>query len=221
MCFGSFQDFLGLENGVIKEKNLWVHEINWDLVIFDEYHFGAWRDSAKHLFAMDDDKSEAVKKAMKSGKKLTPKEKRELSEEEKKYKSKRKEIQEKFIKFTTRIPVFMYLTDFREMSLVDVITDLEPVLFKRVTGLSVKDFELLVSLNVFNEGLMNDAVCKFKRYEYASLTYAGLDRHTGENVGLYNTVLSREDYNAMAGKPERMESSSRRERAASPVVFLR
>ena len=103
------------------------------------------------------------------------------------------------IKFATRIPVFMYLTDFREMSLVDVITELEPELFKKVTGLNVKDFELLVSLNVFNEGLMNDAVYKFKRYEDASLTYTGIDKHTGENVGLYNTVISRDDYNAMAG----------------------
>ena len=40
----------------------------------------------------------------------------------------------------------------------DVITQLEPELFKKVTGLDVKDFELLVSLNVFNEALMNDAV---------------------------------------------------------------
>ena len=144
-------------------------------------------------------KSEAVKKAKMSGKKLTAKEKRELTEEEKEYKSKRKQIQEKLIKFATRIPVFMYLTDFREMSLVDVITELEPELFKKVTGLNVKDFELLVSLNVFNEGLMNDAVYKFKRYEDASLTYTGIDKHTGENVGLYNTVISRADYNAMAG----------------------
>ena len=144
-------------------------------------------------------KSEAVKKAMQSGRKLTPKEKKELTQAEKEYKSKRKEIQEKLIKFATRIPVFMYLTDFREMSLVDVITELEPELFKKVTGLNVKDFELLVSLNVFNEGLMNDAVYKFKRYEDASLTYTGIDKHTGENVGLYNTVISRDDYNAMAG----------------------
>ena len=67
VCFGSFQDFLGLENGAIKEKNAWVHEINWDLVIFDEYHFGAWRDSAKHLFAMDDDEYEEDTKAAESG----------------------------------------------------------------------------------------------------------------------------------------------------------
>ena len=93
----------------------------------------------------------------------------------------------------------MYLTDYREYSLKDVITQLEPKLFKKVTGLSVKDFELLVSLNVFNEALMNDAVYKFKRYEDASLTYTGIDKHQGEKVGLYSTVVSREDYDIMAG----------------------
>ena len=40
--------------------------------------------------------------------------KKELSDEEKQDKSKRKQIQEKLIKFATRIPAFMYLTDFRE-----------------------------------------------------------------------------------------------------------
>jgi hypothetical protein len=37
----------------------------------------------------------------------------------------------------------MYLTDYRERSLKDVITQLEPGLFKKATGLAVKDFELL------------------------------------------------------------------------------
>ena len=144
-------------------------------------------------------KSNAVKKAKRDGEKLTSKEKKELTEAEKEYKSKRKMIQEKLIKFATRVPVFMYLTDYREYSLQDVITQLEPELFKKVTGLNVKDFELLVSLNVFNESLMNDAVYKFKRYEDASLIYTGIDKHTGENVGLYSTVISRADYDAMAG----------------------
>ena len=144
-------------------------------------------------------KSNAVKKAKKEKENLTPKQKRELTEEEKEYKSMRKQIQEKLIKFATRVPVFMYLTDYREYSLQDVITQLEPELFKKVTGLDVKDFELLVSLNVFNESLMNDAVYKFKRYEDASLVYTGIDRHSDENVGLYSTVISREDYDAMAG----------------------
>ena len=144
-------------------------------------------------------KSESVKKAKKEKEKLTPKEKKELTEEEKEYKSKRKMIQEKLIKFATRVPVFMYLTDYREYSLQDVITQLEPELFHKVTGLRVKDFELLVSLNVFNESLMNDAVYKFKRYEDASLSYTGIDKHAGEQVGLYSTTISRQEYDAMAG----------------------
>jgi len=142
-------------------------------------------------------KSEAVQKTKKEAndRRLTDREKRELTAEEKEYKSKRKEIQEKLIKFATRVPVFMYLTDYREKSLRDVITQLEPGLFKKVTGLTVKDFELLVSLGVFNSALMNDAVYKFKRYEDASLEYTGINKHQKDGVGLYDTVLSREDYN--------------------------
>ena len=60
--------------------------------------------------------------------------------------------------------------------------------------MTVKDFELLVSLGVFNSALMNDAVYKFKRYEDASLSYTGINKHEGEEIGLYDTVLSREDY---------------------------
>lgn len=146
--------------------------------------------------------SEKVKKAKAKGEKLTPKEKKELSAEEKEYKSKRKIIQEKLIKFATRIPIFMYLTDFREYSLKDVITQLEPGLFKRVTGLDVKDFELLVSLGVFNGGLMNDAVYKFKRYEDSSLSYTGIDKHAGEAVGGYDTVLTREEYDRLFGSQQ-------------------
>ncbi len=141
-------------------------------------------------------KSEAIKKAKKEANErdLTPKEKKDLSDAEKEYKSKRKEIQEKLIKFATRVPVFMYLTDYRERSLKDVITQLEPGLFKKVTGLTVKDFELLVSLGVFNSALMNDAVYKFKRYEDASLEYTGINKHEGESIGLFDTVLSPRDF---------------------------
>ena len=141
-------------------------------------------------------KSEAVKKTKKEAndRELTKKEKKELSDEEKEYKNLRRQIQVKLIKFATRVPVFMYLTDYRERSLKDVITQLEPGLFKKVTGLSVKDFELLVSLGLFNSALMNDAVYKFKRYEDASLEYIGINKHEGQDVGLYDTVLSREDY---------------------------
>lgn len=135
-------------------------------------------------------KSEKVKNTKKErGDDLTPREKKELSEEEKEYKSKRKEIQEKLIKFATRIPVFMYLTDFREYSLKDVIEQLEPELFRKVTGLTLKDFSLLVSLGVFNSELMNDAVYKFKRYEDSSLEYTGINTHTGTLIGGWDTVI--------------------------------
>lgn len=139
-------------------------------------------------------KSEAVKKAKKENPDPTPKEKKELSAEEKEMKSKRKQIQEKLIKFATRIPVFMYLTDYRERCLKDVITQLEPGLFKKVTGLSVEDFNMLCSLGVFNAQLMNDAIFKFKRYEDASLTYTGIDKHTNDEVGGWDTTIRKTQY---------------------------
>jgi hypothetical protein len=141
-------------------------------------------------------KSESVKKTKgeANDRELSKTEKKELSDEEKEYKSIRKQIQDKLIKFATRVPVFMYLTDYRERSLKDVITQLEPALFKKVTGLNVKDFELLVSLGVFNSALMNDAVYKFKRYEDASLSYSGINKHPEDKIGLYDTVISLEEF---------------------------
>ena len=141
-------------------------------------------------------KSEKVKKTKKEtpDEEMTKEKKKELTEEEKEYKSLRKQIQEKLIKFATRVPVFMYLTDYRERSLKDVITQLEPGLFKKVTGLSVKDFELLVSLDVFNSALMNDAIFKFKRYEDSSLNYVGIDRHGDNPIGGWDTVISKKDH---------------------------
>jgi hypothetical protein len=140
-------------------------------------------------------KSEAVRETKKEkGEKLTDKQKKVLTEEEKDYKSKRKQIQEKLIKFATRIPAFMYLTDFRENTLSDVITKLEPDLFKAVTGLTVKDFNLLVSLGVFNSTHMNQAVFAFRRYEDSSLSYTGIDSHPRlRSYGLYDTVVAVED----------------------------
>ena len=93
----------------------------------------------------------------------------------------------------------MYLTDYREQCLKDVITQLEPELFQRVTGLAVKDFDLLVSLGVFNDALMNDAVYKFKRYEDASLCYTGIDLHEGEKRGGWDTAITREEFKNVFG----------------------
>lgn len=66
--------------------------------------------------------------------------------------------------------------------------------FEKVTGLNAKDFELLVSLGVFNSALMNDAVYKFKRYEDASLSYTGINKHPEYKIGLYDTVISIEEF---------------------------
>ena len=137
------------------------------------------------------------KEASEKGEEFTPKEKKELTEQEKEVKSKRKQIQEKLIKFSTRIPVFMYLTDFREHTLRDVITQLEPQLFKKVTGLTVRDFSLLEKIGVFNSAKMNDAVFKFKRYEDASLEYTGISKHRTEQVGGFDTTVSRIEFEEM------------------------
>lgn len=135
-----------------------------------------------------------AKRRMGEGEELTTKEKKELTEAEKEKKSLRKQVQEKLLKFAARIPVFMYLTDYREQRLKDVITKIEPRLFQRVTGLTTADFERLVSLGVFNSALMNDAVWKFRRYEDASLLYMGVKRHRPLELGLWDTALTEEDF---------------------------
>lgn len=153
-----------------------------------------WRALGDNVIETIINKSEKVKKLKNKAKDdtLSDKEKKELTDEEKEYKSKRKQVQEKLIKFATRIPAFMYLTDFRENTLQDVITKLEPDLFRTVTGLSVADFHLLVRLKVFNTERMNEAVFAFRRYEDASLRYTGIESHEGlAHYGLYDTVVAR------------------------------
>ena len=147
-----------------------------------------WRALGDNIIETIINKSEKVKALKKKAK-----EKKELTAEEKEYKSKRKLVQEKLIKFATRIPAFMYLTDFRENTLQDVITKLEPDLFLAVTGLTVQDFHLLVRLKVFNTEQMNQAVFAFRRYEDASLRYTGIESHEGlTHYGLYDTVVARD-----------------------------
>ena len=154
-----------------------------------------WRSLGDNIIETIINKSEKVKelKNKAKDKDLSAKEKKQLSDEEKEFKSKRKLVQEKLIKFATRIPAFMYLTDFRENTLQDVITKIESALFETVTGLTVKDFHLLVRLKVFNTEHMNQAVFAFRRYEDASLRYTGIESHEGlTHYGLYDTVVARE-----------------------------
>ncbi len=153
-----------------------------------------WRNLGDNIIETIINKSDVVKelKNKAKDKDLSAKEEKQLTDEEREFKSKRKLVQEKLIKFATRIPAFMYLTDFRENTLQDVITKIEPDLFETVTRLTVKDFHLLVRLRVFNTEQMNQAVFAFRRYEDASLFYTGIESHPGlTHYGLYDTVVAK------------------------------
>ncbi len=91
----------------------------------------------------------------------------------------------------------MYLTDYREQCIKDVITQIEPDLFKKVTGLTVKDFDTLCSIGLFDPEKMNQGIFGFRRYENSSLSYAGIDKHEGEDIGGWDTVLKKEEYDEL------------------------
>ena len=63
--------------------------------------------------------------------------------------------------------------------------------------MTVPDFELLVSIGIFNAQVMNSAILAFKRYEEASLTYTGLNKHEGEMIGLFDTKITIEEMRQM------------------------
>ena len=148
-------------------------------------------------------RSEKVKKLKKEkGDDITPKEKKEMTEAEKEAKSLRKQVQEKLLKLAARIPAFMYLTDYREYTIKDVITQIEPELFKKVTGLNVKDFEILNEIGLFDPEKMNQGIFGFRKYENSSLSYTGIDMHEGEDIGGWDTVLRREEYEALYAKQQ-------------------
>lgn len=148
-------------------------------------------------------RSEKVNKLKKEkGDELTPFAKKELTEEEKKVKSLRKQVQENLLKLAARIPAFMYLTDYREQTIKDVITQIEPELFQKVTGLTVKDFDVLCSIGLFDSEKMNQGIFGFRKYENSSLSYTGIDKHEGEAVGGWDTVLRREEYEALYSKQQ-------------------
>ena len=83
-------------------------------------------------------------------------------------------LRSKLLKFVQAVPVFMYLTDFREEALVDVIKSLDTQLFERVTGLTLEDFQKLSDVGVFHPAHMNEAIWQFRLFERASLDYLGI-----------------------------------------------
>ena len=137
-------------------------------------------------------REKAINQTKKEGKELTPGEKKEKKEND----GFKKKLREKLLKFLTRVPVFMYLTEYREETLKDVITQLEPELFTRVTGITVRDFELMCEIGVFNKGHVNEAVYQFRRFEDSSLNYVGGHDEVGDMMALiggFDAVVTREE----------------------------
>ncbi len=58
---------------------------------------------------------------------------------------------------------------------------------------------------------MNDAIFKFKRYEDSSLSYTGIDKHAGEDVGGWDIVIKRSEY-------EKLFTNQQATLAAPPVA---
>jgi hypothetical protein len=125
-----------------------------------------FRNFGEDLTALISSNKELLQKKL-TKQKLTPSEKKSQDEAKKK----REGIKEKLRRFLTRIPAFMYLTDDREKTIYDIITQVEPDLFEKVTTLSLKDFGRLVNAGAFNASKMDDAVWKFRQFEEPSLAY--------------------------------------------------
>ncbi len=127
---------------------------------------------------------------------LTKKEKQQITDEEKKNKGFKKQLRDKLLKFITRIPVFMYLTDYREETLKDLIMDIEPELFIKTTGLTIDDFEKMCEVGVFNSGNINSAIFAFKRFEDYSLIYAGGKELSDDDIiGGFDSKITRGEFN--------------------------
>ena len=141
--------------------------------------------------------SKAVKAAKTKGDNLSPAAKKDLSDDEKEIRNRRKEIQDKLLHFMSRLPVFMYMTDCREQTVNDVICTYDPDLFRLVTGLETEDYKTFIELGVFDSAKMNAACGAFRRYEDSSMTYSGINKHEGEEMGLFDISISPENYKKM------------------------
>jgi hypothetical protein len=108
-----------------------------------------------------------LSKTKKDGKKPSDKQ----NEAEKESNSFRRQLRDNLIKFASRVPIFMYLTQHREAALKDVIESLDTDLFVKVTGLSKENFKEMCELGLFNPQLMDEAVLAFRRFEESSLVY--------------------------------------------------
>jgi len=120
--FGSFQDLLGRDRttGNIKPKNEWIHTINWDLVVFDEYHFGAWRESARELFADDEERVDREEQRLKGAAAgaEAEREKQRIADQQEPLEDERN-----FLPITTRGYLYLSGTPFRALATGEFIEE--------------------------------------------------------------------------------------------------
>ena len=147
-------------------------------------------DDLRHIVS----ESKALKAPDREGRTPTPEEAKRKDVNRKA----KKELREKLIKFLTRIPHFMYLTDFREEAIEDVIRRLDTDLFRRVTGLGVDDFDRMVQIGLFNRAHINQAIIAFRRFETDSLNYVG-GGFVHQRFGGFDTALRLDEVDDVLG----------------------
>ena len=60
----------------------------------------------------------------------------------------------------------------------------------------------MCSIGLFDSEKMNQCIFGFRKYENSSLSYTGIDKHEGEAIGGWDTVLRREEYEALYSKQQ-------------------
>ena len=119
VCFGSFQDFLGKsKSGGMKAKHEWTRGFNWDCVVLDEYHFGAWREDAQELIGSHEDMKEQ-KKDLKAFLKTQKETEKELNQEV----ENPDYFDEDLMPITARHYLYLSGTPFRALASGDFIED--------------------------------------------------------------------------------------------------
>ena len=117
--FGSFQDLLGRDAaGNIKPRNEWLHAVNWDLVVFDEYHFGAWRDSAKELFEGEEDALARTEAALEEAVRDSKRYRERVADRQQPLESERE-----FLPITTRAYLYLSGTPFKALATGEFIEE--------------------------------------------------------------------------------------------------
>lgn len=160
---------------------------------------------------------DALKKAKREKRPPTPEEDAAIKEA----RDQKKKLRESLVAFLQRIPAFMYITDAREQALADVIRAQDSRRFERATGLSIEMFERMASSGLLNGKKIDAAILAFKRYEDASLEYAGnaRERNSGVVGGMFR-VYSKEEADRLVHEAHVQDSAPLSNRDNGGISFL-